>query len=73
MSKALISLRDFSMGINAKDGPSLIDDRELVDAENAILGKGYVMKRNGYELFAAAPITNTLTWTQFGVKKWSEV
>jgi hypothetical protein len=66
-------LRDFSLGINQKDGPTLIADQELVDSENAILGKGFVQKRNGYEVYANAPIQSTLTWSGFGSKEWSEV
>jgi hypothetical protein len=72
--KLYADLRDFSLGLNQKDGPTLIMDQELVDAENAVLGKGFVQKRYGYEVFASAPIQSTLyQWNQFGVKKWSEV
>jgi hypothetical protein len=53
-------LLDFSAGINCKVGPSLIKDTELVDVENAILGKGFVQKRYGYERYSnllSNPIT----------------
>jgi hypothetical protein len=73
-SKLYGQLKDFSLGINQKDGPTLIADQELVDAENAVLGKGFVQKRSGYEPFAYAPTQSTLyLWNQFGAKEWSEV
>lgn len=50
--KILYGLNNFSMGINNKDGPSLLDDTELVEAQNAIIGKGYVQKRHGYERYS---------------------
>lgn len=66
-------LIDFSLGINQKDNATLIDERELVDVENGIIGKGFVQKRHGYEVFVSGAVQSTLTWQQFGVKKWSEV
>ena len=42
-------LKDFSLGINQKDAPTLIMDQELVDGQNALLGRGYIQKRHGFE------------------------
>lgn len=68
------TLKDFSAGLNAKDGPALALEQELVEVENAILGKGFVQKRHGYEPFAAAPTKSTsYNWNQFGSKNWSDV
>lgn len=66
-------LNDFSLGLNQKDNPTLISEQELVNAENAIIGKGFVQKRSGYEVYASGPVQSTLTWDLFGGKKWSEV
>jgi hypothetical protein len=67
-------LKDFSAGLNTKDSPSLALEQELVDVENAVLGRGFVQKRSGYENFSVAPTQNTLyTWDKLGGKKWSEV
>lgn len=71
--KLYTQLNDFSLGINQKDNPTLIMDQELVDVENAIIGKGFVQKRNGYEVYLSGPVINTLTWDVFGAKKWSEI
>jgi hypothetical protein len=69
----LFYLKDFSLGINSKDSPSLLNDNELVEAENAMIGKGFVQKRHGFIPFAFAPVQQTLTWAELGPKKWSEV
>lgn len=67
-------LNDFSAGLNAKDGPALALEQELVEVENATLGKGFVQKRHGYEPYATGPTTGTLfQWNQFGMKEWSDV
>jgi hypothetical protein len=50
--KLYADLQDFSLGINQKDGPTLIMDQELVDAENVVLGKGFAQKRNGFEKYS---------------------
>ncbi|MEH7481481.1 hypothetical protein V7157_10490 [Neobacillus drentensis] len=58
--KLYADLRDFSLGLNQKDGATLILDQELVDAENVILGKGFAEKRYGFEKYStllANPIT----------------
>lgn len=67
-------LKDFSLGLNAKDGATLVSEQELVEVENAVLGRGFVQKRSGYEVYSVAPTQSTLyTWDKFGGKKWSEV
>lgn len=72
--KELATFRDFSAGLNTKDAANLIPDNALPDAQNAFIGRGYVSKRHGYEQYAKSPtITQTLTWTEFGAKKWSDV
>ncbi|WP_051291320.1 hypothetical protein [Fictibacillus gelatini] len=50
-NKLLMTMRDFSAGINDKDAPNLIPDNALVDAQNAILGRGYASKRYGYSRY----------------------
>jgi hypothetical protein len=66
--------KDFSAGLNAKDGASLALEQELIEVENAILGRGFVQKRCGYEPFSVAPTQSTLfLWNQFGSKNWSDV
>jgi hypothetical protein len=50
--KLYSELRDFSLGINQKDDPTLIADQELIDAENVIFGKGFAQKRSGYEQYS---------------------
>jgi hypothetical protein len=68
------NLQDFSGGLNAKDGAVLASENELIEVENAILGRGYIQKRNGYEPYATAPtISTSYNWNQFGLKEWSEV
>jgi hypothetical protein len=54
--KLLYPLRDFSLGINDKDDPALIADNALVDAQNAIVGRGYVSKRYGYTKYNATAL-----------------
>jgi len=67
-------LKDFSAGLNAKDGAALALEQELVEVENATLGRGYIQKRYGYEPYSVAPTQSTLfLWNQFGVKNWSDV
>lgn len=60
VKKYLSSLRDFSLGINDKDSPNIIPDNALVEAQNALLGRGIVSKRHGYQRYStqlANPIT----------------
>lgn len=46
--KLLHVLNDFSLGINETASPNLIPDKALVDAENCILGRGFVKRRGGF-------------------------
>lgn len=46
--KLLQVLNDFSLGINETVSPNLIPNNALVDAENCILGKGFVKRRGGF-------------------------
>ncbi|MGF6951867.1 hypothetical protein QF028_004372 [Neobacillus sp. B4I6] len=58
--KLYADFRDFSLGLNQKDGPTLILDQELMDVENVILGKGFAQKRYGFEKYSTVlpnPIT----------------
>jgi hypothetical protein len=59
--KALVTLRDFSLGINDKDSPNLIPDNALVDAENAIIGRGFVSKRHGYSKYTPTALSAGIT------------
>jgi hypothetical protein len=72
--KLLGYLKDFSAGLNVQDAANLIPENTLTEAENAVIGRGFVSKRPGYEQHAKSPtITQTLTWAEFGAKKWSEI
>lgn len=72
--KLTATLNDFSSGLNVQDAANLIPLNALTEAENAVIGKGFVSKRPGYEQYANSPtILQTLTWGDFGAKKWSEV
>ena len=72
--KFLGTLKDFSAGLNVQDAANLIPENALTDAENAVIGRGFVSKRSGYEQHAKSPtITKTLNWSDFGAKKWSEI
>ncbi len=72
-TKLLATFRDFSAGLNVKDAANLIPENALTESQNAVIGNGYVAKRPGYEQFAPSQVTQTLTWQQFGGKKWSDV
>jgi hypothetical protein len=66
--KFLYALRDFSFGINEKTAPNLIPDNALVDAQNAVLGRGYVSKRHGYIRYSnqlPSPITRLFEYHKF--------
>lgn len=69
----LYNINDFSKGLNLKDSPSIIPLNSLVEAENAVVKKGAISKRPGYERFADAPIERIATWQDVGGKKWSEL
>jgi hypothetical protein len=71
--KKLMSIHDFSKGINNKDAPNLIPLNALTDAQNAVIQKGAVTKRPGYERFVSAPIERAATWQDIGGQKWSEL
>lgn len=75
MSKKYLStIKDFSLGLNDKDAPNLIPDNALVDVENAVLGRGLVSKRHGYQEHALTPaIRRVLNWSDIGEKKWSDL
>lgn len=70
--KYLGTLKDFSLGLNVQDAANLIPENALTEAKNAIIGRGFVSKRNGYEQYASTPIIRTLTWQDMG-KEWSEL
>ncbi|MFC5775161.1 hypothetical protein [Ectobacillus antri] len=55
MPKQYYPLKDFSLGLNDKAAAHLLDDRELAEATNVVLGTGWVSKRNGYEQYATFP------------------
>ncbi|WP_108669553.1 hypothetical protein [Peribacillus acanthi] len=62
--KYLFTLRDFSKGQNDKDAPNIIENNALVEAKNAIIGRGYVSKRFGYKKYSnllPKPINNMYT------------
>lgn len=69
----MATFKDFSAGLNAKDAPNLIAENALTDVENAVIGRGFVSKRPGYEQFASSQITQVMSWQDIGGKKWSEV
>lgn len=71
--KLLASLNDFSLGLNVKDAANLIPPNALTDAENAVLTKGAISKRHGYERYLSAQIERIATWQDIGGKKWSEL
>ncbi|MCK6203930.1 hypothetical protein KZX50_00515 [Bacillus infantis] len=50
--KYLFSIRDFSKGQIDKDAPTLIPNNALVEAKNAVIGRGYVSKRSGYQKYS---------------------
>jgi hypothetical protein len=72
--KLLVTLKDFSAGLNVQDAANLIPENALTEAENAVIGRGFVSKRSGYEQYAKNPtITKTLKWSEFGAKNWGEI
>ncbi|MEH7082966.1 hypothetical protein V7139_09560 [Neobacillus drentensis] len=75
--KLYADLRDLSLGLNQKDGATLILDQELVDAENVILGKGFAQKRYGFEKYSnqlANPITKLYDYKKYnGTKEFLSV
>lgn len=72
--KYIFALQDFSLGQNDKDAPNLIQDNALVEAQNAIVGKGFVSKRHGYQAYTNTPeVQRAIVWSDIGFKKWSEV
>lgn len=74
MSKKVMStLSDFSLGINAKDAANLIPANALTDAQNAVLSKGAISKRSGYERYVSSPIEREATWNDIGGMKWSDL
>lgn len=74
MSRKLISmLNDFSAGLNQKDAANLIPKNALTDAENALLNKGAISKRPGYERYISAPVERIATWQDIGGEKWSDL
>ncbi|MGQ3740806.1 hypothetical protein, partial [Bacillus sp. Fil] len=46
--KQTVECNDFSLGLHELVDDNLIDDREVNDVQNAVLGKGFLKKRNGY-------------------------
>lgn len=73
-TKYIHPMRDFSRGIIDSEASNLIPDNALVEAQNAVLGKGFVEKRNGYQTYAYTPTGTRLTkWSDLGSKKWGEL
>lgn len=69
-----VDMKDFSSGMNNRDNANLIPDNALVDAQNVILGRGYVAKRNGYQAVGYSPQMKIVsTWADIGGKKWGEL
>jgi hypothetical protein len=71
--KSLYYLRDFSGGINVQDAPNLIPETALTEAQNAVIGKGSISKRSGYEVHALGNVERVVTWGDIGGKKWGEL
>jgi hypothetical protein len=66
--KVSVDINDFSYGMNSRDHANLIPDNALVDAQDVILGRGWVTKRNGYSKgtqVLSTPITSTFVWHKF--------
>jgi hypothetical protein len=59
--KQLKTYSDFSKGINDKDAPNLIPPDALVEAQNAIIGRGSVSKRYGYMKYTPSALTSGIT------------
>lgn len=67
-SRISVDMKDFSAGMNNRDNANLIPDNALVDAQNVILGRGFVMKRNGYSKATnvlTTPVTSSYVWHKF--------
>ena len=58
--KLLYPMRDWSFGMNDKDSPNLIPDNALVEAQNAVIGRGFISKRNGYTKYTTTPLTSAV-------------
>ena len=71
--KTLYTINDFSKGLNVKDAPNLIALNTLVDAENAVVQKGAISKRHGYERYISTQVERTATWQDIGGMKWSDM
>ncbi|MEK3819687.1 hypothetical protein MKY20_11530 [Cytobacillus sp. FSL W8-0315] len=71
--KEIVGITDFSQGINVKDAANLIPKNALTDAQNAVIGRGFISKRPGYERFISAAIERPVNWQDIGGKKWSDL
>lgn len=63
-----VDMKDFSVGMNNRDNANLIPDNALVEAINAILGRGFVSKRNGFSKATnvlANAVTSSYVWNKF--------
>ncbi|GIN88706.1 hypothetical protein J6TS2_50920 [Heyndrickxia sporothermodurans] len=73
MSEKLITnLDDFSLGLNVKDAANVIPFNALTEAQNAVITKGAISKRHGYERYVSATVERGATWQDVGWKKWSD-
>jgi hypothetical protein len=66
--KVAVDMKDFSYGMNCHDAANLIPDNAAVDAQDVIIGRGWVTKRNGYSKATgvmSTPITSTFYWHKF--------
>lgn len=52
-------LLDFSGGLNNKDDADLIADNQLADVQNAVLGVGFISKRDGYAKHTPTQLTQS--------------
>lgn len=54
------ALQDFSGGLNNKDEAYLIPNNQLADVQNAVLGRGFISKRNGFVRFTPTALSTPI-------------
>lgn len=57
MVKLLSTFQDFSLGLNDKVAPNLLNDMELAESQNCFVGRGIIDKRYGYLSYATLSAT----------------
>lgn len=68
------NMMNFQNGLNKKDNANLLLETELTEVFNAVIGMGFVSKRNGFVVNVEGEVQSTLyLWNQFGFKNWSDV